>query len=70
MYPINVQVIKLNPFKKAFEGRLMLTKQGEEVTVTRFTVSVEGDIVELDDTPARFINTSIYDVPQPGDYKW
>lgn len=69
MYPINVQIIKLNPFSKAFEGRLMLTKQGEEVTVTRFTVSTEGEIVDLDDTPARFINTSGYDVPNPGDYK-
>ena len=54
--PITIQVIKLNPFNKAFEGTIKFEKWGQEVTVTRFTVNADGDIIELDDTPERFIN--------------
>jgi hypothetical protein len=53
---VNVRIDRLNPVVQTiFTKEIILNTTGEEVTVTRFTMTADGQIVEWDDTPKKLI---------------
>ncbi len=52
--PITVTIEKLNPYKIAFRKTVVLTHNGEETTVTRFTLDKNGELVSTNDLPKSF----------------
>lgn len=46
--PVNIKIDKINPsFKTVFSKQITISKEGEEKTVTRFTLDKKGDIVSV-----------------------
>jgi len=53
---VNVRIDKLNPVSRTiFISDVKLNEKGDEVTVTRFIMSAEGDILKWDDLPKNLI---------------
>lgn len=56
---VTVRIDKLNPVNKTiFVKEIILQNGGEEVTVTRFTMTADGDILRWDDLPKNLIETA------------
>lgn len=48
---VKVDVMKLNPYYTIATKTVTLHKQGEELTVIRFTVGADGDVSDISDIP-------------------
>ena len=56
---VTVRIDKLNPSGKTiFIKEIVLHDTGEEVTVTRFTMTADGEILKWDDLPKTLIQTA------------
>jgi len=61
LHPIKVQVIRLNPFSIVLGKEVTMDTQGQEITVTRFSiVDSDGGVGLLNELPKKFINNNIY----------
>jgi len=49
--PVKVQIEKINPYNIVFAKEVKLNRRGQEVTVTRFTVTEEGKVENFTDLP-------------------
>lgn len=60
-----VRIDKLNPYNRTiFVKKVTLNNTGEEVTITRFTMTADGEILKWDDLPKKLIQTqTIYGTP-------
>lgn len=46
--PVNIKIDKINPlFKTVFSKQITISKEGEEKTVTRFTLDKKGEIISV-----------------------
>ena len=56
---VSIRIDKLNPNTATiFTKTVILNNTGEEITVTRFTMTADGDIVDWDDLPKNLIQTA------------
>ena len=46
---VNVEILKLNPYKVISIKKLSLVKSGDELTVLRFTLDEKGKVIEVND---------------------
>ena len=53
-----VTMMRINPYKLLWEEHLPLTTRGQEYTVRRFTLNLQGDITKTSTVEKLFINTS------------
>lgn len=53
--PVTVQMDKLNPYSTVLLKTVELMNNGDEVTVTRFTLDNKGNVVSMDQTPKQFV---------------
>lgn len=54
--PIEVKVIKLNPtLQTLIEKRIILTREGEERTMARFTLDENGEVLRIIESPKEFV---------------
>ena len=54
--PVEVRIDKLNPsVKTVFYKKIMMKSKWEEVTVTRFVMTNQGDIINWDDLPKKLL---------------
>jgi hypothetical protein len=53
---VKVDVLKLNPFYTIATKTVTLYKQGQELTVIRFTVDANGDVSDINDIPTMIAN--------------
>jgi len=49
--PVKVQIEKINPYNIVFAKEVKLNRRGQEVTVTRFTVTEEGSVENFTELP-------------------
>jgi hypothetical protein len=56
--PVDMEIIKVNPYKIEFKKSFTYTKQKQSVSVIRFTVDAEGNISGFSDVPAIFSKPS------------
>ena len=54
---VKVTMLRINPYRLLWEENVSLVKQGQELTVRRFTLNQEGDIVKTNTIEKLFINT-------------
>ncbi len=47
---VNVQMMKLNPFKVVYDKTIPLSEAGQERTFLAFTIDEGGDVVDLDES--------------------
>ncbi len=53
---VTVQIDKLNPkVTTILFKEIIMTEAWEEITVTRFEMTSQGDIIDLDDLPRRLV---------------
>lgn len=53
---VTVSIDKLNPTVKRFiSKKITLSEKWEEATVTRFTMTASGDVINIDDMPKKLI---------------
>lgn len=50
---VNVKLEKMNPYKVVYVRDVNLVNNGDEITVVRFKVNKEGDVINLSDGPPR-----------------
>jgi hypothetical protein len=56
---VEVRIDKLNPkVETIFYKKIVMKRKWEEITVTRFVMTNEGDIISWDDLPKRLIEVS------------
>jgi len=53
-----VTMLRVNPYKLLWEEHLSLSTRGQEHTVRRFTLNLQGDIIRTSKVEKLFINTS------------
>ncbi len=54
--PVEVRIDKLNPkVQTLFYKKIVMTRTWEEVTVTRFVMTNQGDIINWDDLPKKLL---------------
>lgn len=57
--PVQVNVVKVNPVLRViFYDTLTLTRQGEEKTAVRFTVTPEGDVINVNTLQKSLVKSS------------
>lgn len=56
--PVTVKIEKLNPYKLIYVGTKTLNFQGDEKTFLRFTVDVDGNVVETSDLPFKMADNT------------
>ena len=54
---VKVTMLKINPYKLLWEENILLTQRGQELTVRRFTLNLQGDITKTSTAEKLFINT-------------
>ena len=54
---VKVTMLKINPYKLLWEENILLAQRGQELTVRRFTLNLQGDITKTSTTEKLFINT-------------
>ena len=54
---VKVTMLKINPYKLLWEENILLTQRGQELTVRRFTLNLQGDITKTSTVEKLFINT-------------
>jgi hypothetical protein len=52
---VNVQVIKLNPYKEVYIGTKKFAWKGQEQTFTRFSMKEDGDYWKMNDLPKNLV---------------
>ena len=52
---VNIQIIKLNPYKEVYTGSKKFAWKGQEQTFTRFTMKDDGDYWKLNDLPKNLV---------------
>jgi len=58
---VNIKMIKLNPKVTVVASKkVVLEKNGDEITVFRFTVSEDGNVHDISDLPKKFTQTHGY----------
>ena len=55
---ITITMLRINPYRLLWEEVRSLTHQGQEITVRRFTLNQEGDIIKTNTVEKLFINTT------------
>ena len=55
---VKVTMLKINPYKLLWEDNILLAHQGQEFTVRRFTLNLQGDITKTSTVEKLFINTA------------
>jgi hypothetical protein len=54
--PVEVRIEKLNPkVQTVFYKKILMTAKWEEVTVTRFVMTHQGDIISWDELPKKLL---------------
>jgi hypothetical protein len=57
---VEVKMVKLNPsFSEIFTKKLTMTNHGQEVTISRFTLDISGNVLSMDELPASLVNTML-----------
>jgi len=57
--PVQVNVVKVNPVLRViFYDTITLTRQGEEKTAVRFTVTPEGDVINVNTLQKSLVKSS------------
>ena len=54
---VKVTMLKINPYKLLWEENILLVQRGQELTVRRFTLNLQGDITKTSTAEKLFINT-------------
>ena len=54
---VKVTMLKINPYKLLWEENILLAQRGQELTVRRFTLNLQGDITKTSTAEKLFINT-------------
>jgi hypothetical protein len=49
--PVDIEVVKVNPFRMVDKKTITLTTEGQEETVIRFTVDAAGEVENINDLP-------------------
>lgn len=52
---VNVQIDKINPYSIILIKKIKFEKDGEEKTVTRFTLNKKGEVISINDIPKSLI---------------
>ena len=52
--PVNVSILKINPFNEIYNGVTTLNVNGEEATVLRFTINATGHVISTNKLQKRF----------------
>ena len=55
---VKVTMLKINPYKLLWEENILLVQRGQELTVRRFTLNLQGDIIKTNTIEKLFINTT------------
>ena len=55
---VKVTMLRINPYKLLWEDNILLAHQGQEFTVRRFTLNLQGDITKTNTIEKLFINTA------------
>tara|TARA_B100001013_G_scaffold8865_1_gene5434 strand:- start:120 stop:716 length:597 start_codon:yes stop_codon:yes gene_type:complete len=53
--PVTVQIDKINPYSVVVRETIELKEKGEEITVTRFSVKSNGDIIDVNKLPKKLV---------------
>jgi len=56
--PVKITMLKINPYKMLWEENIILTHHGQELTVRRFTLNLDGDMTKTNKVEKFFINTT------------
>ena len=53
--PVTVQIDKINPYSVVVRETIELKEKGDEITVTRFSVKSNGDIIDVNKLPKKLV---------------
>ena len=56
--PVKITMLRINPYKMLWEENIILTHHGQELTVRRFTLNLDGDMTKTNKVEKFFINTT------------
>lgn len=65
--PVTLTLIKVNPYKEILTTTVILTSEGQEITVFRFIVGDKGIILETNKLPKSLIQSHLNYYPDEGD---
>ena len=55
---VKITMLRINPYKMLWEENIILTHHGQELTVRRFTLNLDGDMTKTNKVEKFFINTT------------
>ena len=53
--PVTIQIDKINPYSVVLRETIELKNKGDEVTVTRFSVKSNGDVINVNKLPKKLV---------------
>jgi len=56
--PVKITMLRINPYKMLWEENIILAHHGQELTVRRFTLNLDGDMTKTNKVEKFFINTT------------
>ena len=53
--PVTIQIDKINPYSVVLRETIELKNKGDEVTVARFSVKSNGDVINVNKLPKKLV---------------